>query len=398
MKKLALLLILCAALGAGGYYYIRGQNSTLTFRTVAVRRGDLRSIIQATGTLNAEETVDVGTQISGSIKEIYVDYNDVVTEGQLIAEIESLTQQAEVDSAAADVQSARASLRKAEAELLKAQQDLRRSRQLAERDLIARSDLDADIALEASAQAEVAAAQAQVAQKEAELRKAQINLGYTKIYSPVDGVVVAKNVERGQTVAASYQTPSIAEIAKDLTLMQVEVDVDEADIGGVREGQQAEFTVDTYPGMTFYGMVSQVRLSSSSEDSDSSSSSSSASSNSVVTYTVIVKVDNAGQLLMPGMTANVSLILEDRQAVLLVPNSAFRFRPVAADVGQTMGPPSRRPTFAEAEDPAVYLLDRGQPVKVDVTRGITDGQSVEVVSGLIEGQQVIVGIEFPRED
>ena len=304
MKKLAKFVtcaLIAALVSGGGLWYTenRASGADVSYRTARVRRGSLRSTIQATGTLSAEETVDVGTQISGTIREIYVDYNDKVKEGQLIAVMDSRTQQADVDMAKANVLSAKADLAKANAKLLKANRDLNRTRQLVKKDLIARSELDADVADQATAKADVLVAQAKVAQYEATLRKQEINLSYTKIYSPVDGVVVAKNVEKGQTVAASYQTPSIAEIARDLKQMQVEVNVDEADIGSVKVGQRAEFTVDAYTDATFTGSVTQVRISPK-------------SSNSVVSYTVIVKVNNDEEKLMPGMTANVSLIVTEK--------------------------------------------------------------------------------------
>lgn len=368
------------ALGAGlRYGEERASGADIGYRTAFVRRGSLRSAIQATGTLSAEETVDVGTQISGTIEEMYVDYNDKVKKGQLIAVMDSRTQQAEVDMAEANVLSAKSDLAKANAKLLKADRDLNRTRTLVKKDLIARSELDADIAEQATAKADVIAAKAKVAQYEATLRKQEINLGYTKIYSPVDGIVVAKNVEKGQTVAASYQTPSIAEIARDLKQMQVEVNVDEADIGSVKVGQRAEFTVDAYTDATFSGRVTQVRISPSTE-------------NNVVSYTVIVKVSNDEEKLMPGMTANVSLIVTEKSDILLVPNAALRFRP---NVDTAMRPrPSRKGTVGAAETPGVYVLIDKKPVKIEVERGITDGSRTEIISGVEEGTEVLVGFDL----
>ena len=206
----------------------------------------------------------------------------------------------------------------------------------------------------------------------------------------MDGVVVAKNVEEGQTVAASYQTPSIAEIARDLTQMQVEVNVDEADIGGVHEGQPATFNVDTYPTLNFEGKVTQVRLSPETTDN-------------VVTYTVIVKVQNPDGKLLPGMTANVSLILENRDDVLVVPNSAFRFKPSNGQSSGEMGPPGpgggHKQNVAEVTKPALYTLDKKKkPVKIEVEKGITDGQNTEIISGVEEGERVITGIIVPKEE
>ena len=385
LKRIVTLFVVVALSCGGVYWYSerRADSADVSYRTAVAARGSLRSVIQATGTLSAEETVDVGTQISGTINDIYVDYNDKVSQGQLIAVMDNRTQQAEVDMAKANVLSAKADLTKAQASLLKANRDLKRTRELIKKDLIARSELDADVAAQSTANADVMAAQAKVAQYEATLRKAEISLGYTKIYSPVDGVVVAKNVEKGQTVAASYQTPSIAEIARDLKQMQVEVNVDEADIGSVKVGQDAEFTVDAYADTTFSGKVTQVRISPSTSDN-------------VVSYTVIVKVANDEEKLMPGMTANVSLVVTEKKDVLLVPNAALRFRPVA-NTAVTMEPPSRRGSVAAVETPGVYVLIDKKPAKVEVEKGISDGARTEILSGLEEGARVLVGFNLQSE-
>lgn len=381
-----LLLGLAAVLLAAGYFVAtRGNSSEIQYKTTAVQRGSIRAVVQATGSLEAVEKVDVGTQISGTVSNIYIDYNSVVKQGQLIAEIDSSTQETAVAEAAASLLAAKADLANAGAALVKARKDLNRTRTLAARDLVAAADVDADESTYLTAQAQVASATAKIGQYEAALAKAKINLGYTKIYSPVDGVVVAKNVEKGQTVAASYETPSIAEIARDLKQMQVAVSVDEADIGGVKEGQKAEFTVDAYADQKFYGEVTQIRLSPTTTDN-------------VVTYTVIVTVANPDGILLPGMTTNVALIMQQKDNILLVPNSAFRFKPV--DLGATFVDPGPRgkATVAEVSAPAVYILDKKQITKKEVKKGITDGQHTEVLSGLAEGEQVITGIIVEKED
>ena len=388
--KFAALIAAAAVAAAGGFYFLNTREGEIQYKTVPVVRSDLRSTIQATGTLNPVETVDVGTQISGTIKELYFDYNSRVKQGQLIAIMDSATQSAEVAQAQATVASAQAAVLNAQAALDVAAKDLARTRELAKRDLIAKADVDADTSTWLKAKANLAAAEAKVAQYRATLEKSRINLNYTRIYSPVDGVVVAKNVEEGQTVAASYQTPSIAEIARDLTQMQVEVNVDEADIGGVHEGQPATFNVDTYPTLNFEGKVTQVRLSPETTDN-------------VVTYTVIVKVQNPDGKLLPGMTANVSLILENRDDVLVVPNSAFRFKPSNGQSSGEMGPPGpgggHKQNVAEVTKPALYTLDKKKkPVKIEVEKGITDGQNTEIISGVDEGERVITGIIVPKEE
>ena len=384
ITKLVILLIVLAGAGFGAYKYFGSSKDVIRYKTTAVVRTDLRSVIQATGTTSAVKTVDVGTQISGKITKLYIDYNSVVKKGQLIAEIDSATQQADVSQGAANLASARADVASYQAVLVNAKKTLDRSLELSKKDLIAKSTVDDDRASYASAAANVAAARAKVAQYAAALQKSQISLNYTKIYSPVDGIVVAKSVDEGQTVAASYQTPSIAEIAQDLRDMQVEVNVDEADIGSVKVGQTAEFTVDTFTNMTFKGKVTQVRLSPT-------------SSNNVVTYTAVVKFNNDKKLLMPGMTANVSILVQEHKATLVVPNSAFRFKPVTAEETQDQGlpgPGGHKQTIAAVTKPTVYELDRKQqPVKVEVEKGITDGTSTEVLRGVKEGDRVITGID-----
>lgn len=383
-KIMAVIMVLIVISGGLYWHYSKGAEE-IRYKTVKAVRSDLRSVIQATGTLDAVETVDVGTQISGTVKEIYIDYNSVVKKGQLIAEIDSATQQADVAQAEANLMAAEADLMNSEAVLSNAVKSLARTRKLAEKDLIAKADVDTDEKTYLTSKAQVAASRAKIAQYRATLNKAKINLGYTQIYSPVDGVVIAKNVEKGQTVAASYQTPSIAEIAKDLSQMQVEVNVDEADIGGVREGQKATFTVDAHPNDPFEGTVTQVRFSPTTTDN-------------VVTYIVIVKVSNNKGLLMPGMTANVSLIVEEREDVVIVPNSAFRFKPAepSESAGQPGVPRMGAQTIAEVKAHGVYLLNKNTPERVEVKRGISDGQNTEIISGLNEGDEVITGIIVPN--
>ncbi len=383
-RIMAAILVLIGISGGFLWYYSKGAEE-IQYKTVRAERSDLRSVIQATGTLDAVETVDVGTQISGTVKEIYIDYNSVVKKGQIIAEIDSATQQTDVAQAEANLMAARADLMNSEAVLANAEKSLARTRKLAEKDLIAKADVDTEEKTYLTSKAQVAASRARIAQYQATLDKTKINLGYTRIYSPVDGVVVAKNVEKGQTVAASYQTPSIAEIAKDISQMQVEVNVDEADIGGAREGQKATFTVDAHPNDPFSGVVTQVRLSPTTTDN-------------VVTYVVIVKVSNNKGLLMPGMTANVSLIVEEREDVIVVPNSAFRFKPAdpSANSGQPGAGMTGKQTIAEVKKPAVYMIEKKTPVRIEVERGISDGQNTEIISGLSEGDEVITGIIVPN--
>lgn len=386
--KTAVILALVLAAAGGVLWYRSNRIPEIQYKTSPAVSSDLSSIIQATGSLAAVESVDVGTQISGTVKEVYIDYNSVVKKGDLIAEIDSSTLRADVDESKANLMSAQADLANKRAVMANARKNLSRTKELAKKDLIAQADVDADVKSLLTAEADVAACNANVAQCKAQLLKSQINLGYTKIYSPVDGVVIAKNVDKGQTVAASYQTPSIAQIAKDLKQMQIEVDVDEADIGGVKDGQKAEFTVDAYPNESFEGRVTQVRLSPTTTDN-------------VVTYTVIVKVSNDKGILLPGMTANVSLIVQERKNILIVPNSAFRFKPVdLSEETVNQGPPGRgKQNIAKVTVPTVYILDgKNNPVKVEVKKGITDGQNTEIISGIKENERVITGIVVEKEE
>lgn len=365
--------VLVVAGAVWGYLYVQSRGSAPQYRLARVERGPLTAAVSATGNLNAVVTVQVGSQVSGQIKELLADFNSVVRRGQVIAridpesfqakvnqaraEVESaratvLNQQAQVERARADVENARAAHAEARAQTARAQvavadarRDLERKTELFRRELIARSErdsaqaahdsavaqLDAARAKEQAAAAAIGSAQAQlrvaeaqltsaraqVRQKEAALRQAQVDLDHTTIRAPVDGVVVSRAVDVGQTVAASLQAPTLFTIAQDLTRMQVDTSVDEADIGRVRVDGPAIFTVDAFPGETFTGRVVQIRKAAQVVQN-------------VVTYTVVVAVDNPHGRLLPGMTANVKLVVAERRSALKVPNAALRFRPPGA--------------------------------------------------------------------
>ena len=390
-KKIILILIAIAAIFAAVSFMGGKKQQIDLYRTAGVRKANLRSVISATGTLKATETVDVGTQISGKIVELHVDYNSVVKKGQLIAKMDSSTQTTDMLAAQANYLAAEADLDASLARLEKAEKDYKRSKELAEQDLIAKTEFDSSVSALKTAQADVAVSKAKINQTRQSLNKTKITLGYTYIYAPVDGVVVAKNVEEGQTVAASYSTPSIVEIARDLTKMQVEIRVDEADIGNVKDGQPAEFTVDSFPERKYFGKVTQIRLSPTTTDN-------------VVTYTVVADVDNSDLSLLPGMSANVSLILKEKIDTLSVPNSAFRFKPIVrnkrsnAEAGGGMNGIMRpKAIVAEIAKPSVYVLENGKPVKREVEKGITDGERTEIKKGLKEGERVITGVNLKKE-
>jgi HlyD family secretion protein len=441
-----LALALIGALGAGavaGYRYLAGLGQAVRYRTAPVERGAIAATVSATGSLNAVITVLVGSQVSGTIRELAADFNTVVRKGQVIARIDPalfeaavnqaradmeaaqstvLNQEAQVEQARTNLDNARAGFAEAKAQTAKAlvavvdaRRTLERQSELFQRSLIAAADRDAAQAAYDAAVAQHASAQAheqaqagairtaeaqervqaaalqtarhQVKQKQAALAQVQINLDHTTIRSPVDGVVVNRAVDVGQTVAATLQAPTLFTIAQDLTRMQVETSVDEAEIGRIRPETPVTFTVDAFAGETFRGEVSQIRKAAQVVQN-------------VVTYTVVVAVANPAGKLLPGMTANVRFVTARGADVLKVPNVALRFRPpdVAEPPADGRGatPSPRRPS-AEKRPGAgrVWVLGRdGRPVAVPVALGITDGTSTEIVRGdLAVGQAVLIGLE-----
>jgi HlyD family secretion protein len=344
-----------------------------SYRTEPVTLGDIQQTVTATGTVNAVTTVQVGTQVSGTIKTLYVDFNSRVKKGQLIAQIDPSTFESQVQQAKANLLSAEANLEKAQTALANDKKTFERNKELLAKKLIAQSDLDTAETTYQSDKAQVASAKAQIEQAKASLDYAQQNLAYTRIVSPVDGVVISRAVDVGQTVAASFQTPTLFTIAQDLTKMQIDTNVAESDIGVVKVGQEVEFTVDAYPDTTFKGKVWQIRQAP-------------ITVQNVVTYDVVIQVNNRDLKLMPGMTANVSVIIMTKHNVLRITNTALRFRltekPAAAGAGAA---PS------EKKGPSVWVLVNEMPKRVSITPGISDGTYTEVVSGdLKEGQNIIV--------
>jgi HlyD family secretion protein len=367
MKKIAIIGAIIISIAVAVFFLLRGRGNEPQFRTDKVVRGDIEMAVTATGTVNPVTTVLVGTQVSGTIKNIYVDFNSPVKKGQLIAQIDPALFEAQVNQAKANLLLAKANVEKAEATSVDAKRTMERNKELLAKNLIAQSDFDTAETNYETAKASVSAAKSQVAQSEAALSSAETNLFYTKIVSPVDGIVVSRNVDVGQTVAASFQTPTLFSIAQDLTKMQIDTNVAEADIGDVKVGQDVEFTVDAYPDITFKGKVWQVR-------------NAPITVQNVVTYDVVIQVDNPELKLKPGMTANVSIIISLRKDVLKIPNAALRFLPVE------MGKPSLQQKGA-----GVWILEQGKPERVSVSTGISDGSYTELVSGKIsEGQEVIV--------
>ncbi|MGA7989831.1 MAG: efflux RND transporter periplasmic adaptor subunit, partial [Thermoanaerobaculia bacterium] len=302
----------------------RKSSAEPKYRRVKIDKGNVVATVTATGTLSAVTTVSVGSQVSGIIAKLHVDFNSAVKKGQALAELDPTPFQQAVDQS-------RANLDKAKVQLRNDELALTRARRLFTEQLIAQSDLDA---AQTTRDADVAT----VAQVTAQLRQAETNLSYTRIVSPIDGVVVSRSYDVGQTVAASFQAPTLFMIAQDLTKMQVLTNIDEADVGRVREGQVASFTVDAYPEQSFKGSVSQIRLSPQTVQN-------------VVTYPVMLDVPNQDLKLKPGMTANVQIPVDTRQDVLRVPNAALRFRPDPADVASGDKGPGALPSTASANPP-----------------------------------------------
>ena len=388
IKWIIIILAVLAVIVGSIWYFKRGHADGPDYQTVAVMRGDLTNVVTATGALNPVKNVLVGCQVSGRISQLYVDFNSSVTQGQVIAEIDPSTYQVAVSQAAADLANARANLELQQVEA-------RRSSDLFTNHLVSSSDYDTAIAT-------LHEAEATVQIKQAALDNANVNLGYCKILSPVDGVVISRSVDVGQTVASSFNTPTLFQIANDLTKMQIDTSVAEADIGGVQEGQNVTFQVDAYPYRMFYGTVVQVR-------------NAPTNANNVVTYDTVIGVTNTDYRLKPGMTANVSIIIARRENALLIPNGALRFRPPDGAVTQTntsaagsqtnlatggAGGQGRRSGGGQHGRGSerqmvrtVYVRPSGAakaglqavPIKI----GISDGIETEVLDGLKEDDQIV---------
>lgn len=336
------------------------------YRTQGASKGDINQTVAANGTINPVSLVNVGTQVSGSVKKLYVDFNSKVEKGQILLKLDDALLAAQQKQSAASLQSALASL-----ELAKANET--RIRNLFAQEYVSRQELDTSI------QASKAAA-AQVQLMQATVEKDRANLAYSVIRSPVSGVVIDRSVDVGQTVAASLQTPTLFKIAQDLSRMQIDANFAEADIGNIRVGQASRFTVDAFPGRHFKGEVRQIRMNPITQQN-------------VVTYDVVVNVNNPEKLLLPGMTAYVSITVAERKEVLLVANAALRFKP-KTDEDQAANKVHKRASATKRDELSgtVYILTKGTLQPVSVTLGITDGRNTEIVSGdLKEGDQVVIG-------
>ncbi len=405
LKRLFYLLIMISLISGGvWYWFFKAKDVQYVYRTQPVTRGAITSTISATGKVNAVEIVDVGTQVSGTIKELYVDYNSKVEKGQLIALLDPAVLQSQVDGYKANLAAAQAGVLSAKASVADAERSYKRNKELWGRNLIAKSELDAAETKLALSRAALAETNAKVLQAQASLKQYNTNLNYTRIVSPLDSVIVSRKVEMGQTVAASLSAPTLFTIARDLTQMQIEASIDEADIGRIKEGQTALCKFDSWPKMNFNGKVVQIRLAP-------------VTVSNVVTYTVIIKVDNSELKLMPGMTANVSVITEHRDNVLKIPAAALRFTP-PSDVAAAFDPekaqasaPSSSPMGMMPFPPrtgagnkgnsqqVVWLVEKGKLVgKIPVgEQGVSDRSWVEVLGNEFkEGQELAVS--FAKEE
>ncbi len=366
-KSVKWVLVLLVVCGVG--YYWRGNKSNMPeFTTHKLARGNITEKVTATGIINPISTINVGTQVSGTIKEIYVDYNSEVKKNQMLALIDPDLFEAKVAQQRAALDIAKAQVLLQESTVKYNEKNLQRIRKLHNQKYSADKELDLAEKDYDTSVAQLALNKAQVEQAEASLQSAETELRYTKIISPVDGIVVSKAVEVGQTVAASFQTPTLFNVAEDLTKMQIEASVVEADIAKVKEGQVVEFSVDSFPDEIFYGMVTQVR-------------NEAITTSNVVTYEVIIEIDNRDLRLKPGMTANVEVITAQKENVLLVPNKALRF---TYDDGMSL-------TRKRYKDKGLWILEKGKPVRVSITTGVYDDDFTEVTNAnLDEGEEIIL--------
>jgi HlyD family secretion protein len=397
-RRRIILAALLAAAGGGGYalysYLGAPSRTPVSYQTQAVVRGKVESQVTATGTLSALVTVQVGSQVSGTVNELLADYNSEVSKGQVIARIDPRQLATEVTRARANLASARAGLQKAQATAQEARLQYERDRGLAQQKIVATADVQTRLATYKSAAAQVAAARASVSQARAALATARVKLAYTTIVSPIDGIVVSRSVDVGQTVAASLSAPTLFTIAGDLRQMEVHTSVAESDVGQLKPGMAVRFSVDAYPGEAFAGVVKQVRYEAQTVQN-------------VVTYDAVISVRNDELKLRPGMTTNVTFIVAAADRALLVPSAALRFRPPGARrpqkpaSGTRPTAAGRQPTAAGRQPAAagkrsgrlVWVLGAdGAPTSVRIRPGISDGNNTQVLDGELEpGDRVIVG-------
>jgi len=391
-RILVLLLILAAA--AGGVYFYRlraARPPEPRFETTKADRGNITARVTATGTVSALVTVQVGSQVSGRIQQLFADFNSQVTKGQVVAKLDPALFKAAVEQARANYTAAQGNLARAKAQAEDAKRIAARSQELSDRNLIAVAERDTALSNAAALGAQVQATQGSVAQARAALNQAEVNLTYATVVSPIDGVVISRNVDVGQTVAATMQAPVLFTIAEDLKKMQVDTNVAEADVGKLQPGMKAIFTVDAYPNQRFFGQVRQIR-------------NAPQTIQNVVTYDAVIDVANPELKLKPGMTANVTFVYADKSDVLRVPNVALRFRPPtdalpsssARAASSAEEPRTRRPGGGggrgegASDQRAVWILRGDVPVRRSVKVGVTDGSYTEIVEGELQAGEAVI--------
>lgn len=412
MKKIVIVIVVLAV--AGVLYFTlggAGSNGAVSYKTAKVDKGTVIKIVTSSGVVQPLQQVQVGTQVTGPVKKLYVDFNSRVKEGDVIAQIDPASYDARVAQDRASLARSIAEAERVEANLVQAENEFKRAHELAKKELISQSELDTVVASFDSLIAQLKLAKAGIEQSQATLKMSEINLAYTTIKSPIDGIVVSRNVDEGQTVAASLSAPTLFVIANNLNKIQIQASVAEADIGKILMDQLVNFTVDAHPEQKFSGRVAQIRLSPT-------------TTQNVVTYTVIIYADNPEEKLLPGMTANLSFEVEKHENVLRVPNASLRFVPQDADKykaaeasetakeqggsnNEARTPDSGRPAGMDRKPRTkieasvlkqIWLLNNGKLVPVTVRIGITDGSFTEILNGDIkEGQEVVTGTISKQE-
>lgn len=392
-KAIWILSVLAVAVAIGGYVFFSGERKApIRYKRAPVERGAIVSAVTATGSINPMTTVQVGSQVSGMIESLHADFNSSVTKGQVVARIDPFPYRAKRDQASANLSNAKAVLIKAKVDLSQRKRELDRVQSLLKQEFVSQAEVDTALTAHEGAIATLAVSEAAVKQAAAALEAAELDLTYTVIRSPVDGNVISRMVEVGQRLSASFSIPTLFLIAEDLTQMQVDAAVSESDIGGMSIGKDATFTVDAYPGIQFQGRVRQVR-------------NAPVSVQNVVTYDVVIGVENKDLRLKPGMTANVAIIVAQKGDVLKVPNAALRFSPPKSE--QTEGADRRAiltaPSSARGRDEEQSMLRvwrlnaSGDPEAVPVQAGISDGSVTEIIAeGLSDADEVLIGIETSR--
>jgi HlyD family secretion protein len=385
--------VLAVAVVIAGYVFFTGERKVpVRYRSVPIQRGAIVSTVTATGSLNPMTTVQVGSQVSGMIESLHADFNSSVKKGQVVARIDPFPYRAKRDQAAASLANAKAALVKAKVDLNQRKRELDRVQLLLKQDFVSQAEVDTALTAHEGAIATLAVSEAAVKQAAAMLEAAELDLTYTVIHSPVDGTVISRQVEVGQRLSANFAIPTLFLIAEDLTQMQVDAAVSESDIGGMSIGKDATFTVDAYPGMQFRGKVRQVR-------------NAPVSIQNVVTYDVVIGVENKDMRLKPGMTANVAIVVAHKEEVLKVPNAALRFTPPKADRTENASgvvvPTTQIDGRAGADQSEIKHLWKvgasGEPEEILVGVGISDGNATEIMTDrLTDIDEVIIGIEASR--